>query len=185
MVSHRHGWAKLNKSTSDRLHMLRNMVTSLIKHERIMTTHAKAKACQRVAERYISLAKENTLNNRRNAAAFIYEQPMVYKLFNIIGPRYINRNGGYTRVVHVKRRERDDASMSYLELIDRPGELRRPKDVTAHDAALFNNYSTANQLHQHALYGYKHENAPRLGGSQHADGEIGEQTSLEKIATGR
>jgi len=106
------------------------MVTSLFKHERIMTTHPKAKAAQRMAEKYINVAKRGTLFARRKAYSFIYEKDVVHKLFDTIVPRYEFRPKGYTRVLKVGRRKGDNAPISYLELVDRPGELRPAKFCT-------------------------------------------------------
>mmetsp|Transcript_49401 Transcript_49401/g.49778 ORF Transcript_49401/g.49778 Transcript_49401/m.49778 type:complete len:178 (-) Transcript_49401:576-1109(-) len=105
--------------------MLRNMVTSLIKHERIETTLPKAKEMKKLAENMVTHAKKGTLHRRRLAARFVREKPMVVKLFEILGPRYQDRDGGYTRILKLsKRRLGDNAPMAIIEYVDRPGEVR-------------------------------------------------------------
>jgi len=104
------------------------MVTSLIKHERIKTTTARAKELRRVAERCVTYAKKNTNTSKVLASKIVYERPMVTKLFEILGPRYRFREGGYTRVMKLATPRRGDSSdMAVVEFVDRPGELRRSK----------------------------------------------------------
>ena len=110
--------------------MLRNMVTSLIYHERIMTTTPRAKELRRVAEKLVTHAKAGDQHHRRMAAAVVREPAAVVKLFDIIGPRYVNRPGGYTRVLKLgKPRQGDSADMAFIEFVDREGELRTPRAV--------------------------------------------------------
>ena len=105
--------------------MLRNMVTSLIYHERIMTTTPRAKELRRVAEKMIQHAKIGTMHHRRIAGGFVQTLPALTKLFEILGPRYMNRPGGYTRIMKLALPRRgDSADMSYIEFVDRQGELR-------------------------------------------------------------
>ena len=112
--------------------MLRNMVTSLIHHERITTTSAKAKELRRVAEKMITHAKVGNLHHRRLAAAVVRERSAVVKLFEILGPRYQERPGGYTRIMKfAKPRRGDSADMSVIEFVDREGELRKAKSPPA------------------------------------------------------
>lgn len=116
---------KLGRTSSHRWAMLRNMVTSLIYHERIVTTLPKAKELRRVAEKVITQAKENTLHSRRLADRIVREKPALTKLFEILGPRYMDRDGGYTRVLKLsKNRVGDNADMAVIEYVDRPGEIR-------------------------------------------------------------
>jgi large subunit ribosomal protein L17 len=116
---------KLGKTSSHRWAMLRNMVTSLIYHERIVTTLPKAKELRRVAEKVITHAKDNTLHARRLADRVVREKPAVTKLFEILGPRYKDREGGYTRIMKLsKNRAGDNADMAVIEYVDRPGEIR-------------------------------------------------------------
>ncbi|EJW95701.1 50S ribosomal protein L17, partial [gut metagenome] len=98
-MRHRHGLRKLNRTSAHRLAMLRNMMCSLIKHEAIKTTLPKAKELRRVVEPMITLAKEPTVANKRLAFNRLRDREVVVKLFNEIGPRFANRNGGYTRIL--------------------------------------------------------------------------------------
>ena len=97
--------------------MLRNLVTSLLEHERIETTVSKAKEARRVAERMITLGKKGTLHARRRAASVILKKSVVKKLFDEIAPRYEDRNGGYTRILRVGYRKGDGAPLAFLELV--------------------------------------------------------------------
>ncbi len=108
---------KLNRTTSHRLAMFRNMVTSLLDHGRIYTTIPKAKELRSIAESMITLGKRGDLHARRQALAFIREKDVVHRLFNEIGPRYQSRPGGYTRIVKVGFRRGDAAPMCLIELV--------------------------------------------------------------------
>ena len=119
-MRHRHGLRKLNRTSSHRLAMLRNMCNSLITHEAIKTTVPKAKELRRVVEPLITLAKEPTLANRRLAFDRTRDRDVVAKLFNVIGPRYLARPGGYTRILKMGFRVGDNAPMAFVELVDRP-----------------------------------------------------------------
>src|SRR5690554_232643 len=126
-MRHRSGLRKLNRTSSHRLAMFRNMSVSLITHEAIKTTLPKAKELRRVVEPLITLAKEPTLANRRLAFARLRDRAAVTKLFDEIGPRYKERNGGYTRVLKMGFRQGDNAPMAFMELVDRP-ELDEAED---------------------------------------------------------
>jgi len=119
-MRHRHGLRKLNRTTSHRLAMLRNMTNSLLTHEAIRTTLPKAKELRRVAEPLITLAKSPTLANRRLAFDRLRDKDAVYKLFNELGPRYAKRPGGYLRILKFGFRVGDNAPMALVELMDRP-----------------------------------------------------------------
>ena len=119
-MRHRHGLRKLNKTSSHRLAMLRNMTVSLLKHEAIKTTLPKAKELRRVAEPIITLGKNPTLANKRLAFDRLRDREMVVKLFDELGPRYKARNGGYLRILKMGFRQGDNAPMAYVELLDRP-----------------------------------------------------------------
>ncbi len=119
-MRHGHGLRKLNRTTSHRLAMLRNMSNSLLRHERIKTTLPKAKELRRVVEPLITLAKEPTVANRRLAFNRLRDRAMVVKLFDVLGPRYKTRNGGYTRILKFGFRVGDNAPMALMELVDRP-----------------------------------------------------------------
>ena len=119
-MRHRHGLRKLNRTSSHRLAMLRNMTCSLLKHEIIKTTLPKAKELRRVVEPIITLGKAPSLANRRLAFNRLRDREMVVKLFDELGPRYSSRNGGYLRILKFGFRKGDNAPMALVELIDRP-----------------------------------------------------------------
>jgi len=119
-MRHRLGLRKLNRTSSHRLAMLRNMTNSLLRHEAITTTLPKAKELRRVAEPMITLGKKPSLANRRMAFDRLRDREMVVKLFDTIGPRYQNRNGGYLRILKCGFRQGDHAPMAIVELMDRP-----------------------------------------------------------------
>ena len=119
-MRHGHGLRKLNRTSEHRLAMLRNMMNSLIEHEAIKTTLPKAKELRRVIEPMITLAKEATVANRRLAFNRLRDRDSVVKLFNELGPRYITRPGGYTRILKMGFRVGDNAPMAFVELVDRP-----------------------------------------------------------------
>ena len=119
-MRHRLGLRKLNRTSSHRLAMLRNMTNSLLRHEAIKTTVPKAKELRRVAEPIITLGKKPTLANRRLAFSRLRDREMVSKLFDELGPRFAQRNGGYLRILKFGFREGDNAPMALVELMDRP-----------------------------------------------------------------
>jgi large subunit ribosomal protein L17 len=119
-MRHRHGLRKLNRTSSHRLAMLRNMTVSLLKHEAIKTTLPKAKELRRVVEPIITLGKVDTLANKRLAFSRLRDREIVGKLFAEIGPRYKARNGGYLRILKMGFRVGDNAPMAFVELVDRP-----------------------------------------------------------------
>src|SRR5689334_10112128 len=116
-MRHRKAGAKLKRDLSGRRALLRGLVTNVIEEERITTTVPKAKAARPLVERMITLAKQDTLHSRRQAAAFLLKPEAVQKLFEKIGPRYNQRNGGYTRVVKLGWRKGDGAETAMLELV--------------------------------------------------------------------
>ena len=119
-MRHRSGLRKLNRTSSHRLAMFRNMSVSLIQHEVIKTTLPKSKELRRVVEPLITLAKNPTVANRRLAFARLRDADAVKKLFDEIAPRYATRAGGYTRILKCGFRVGDNAPMAFLELVDRP-----------------------------------------------------------------
>ncbi len=129
-MRHRLGLRKLNKTSSHRLAMLRNMTNSLFQHEIIKTTLPKAKELRRVAERLITLGKEPTLANKRLAFNRMRDRDMVLKLFAELGPRYKERKGGYLRVLKFGFRNGDNAPMALVELVDRPEISEAPTTET-------------------------------------------------------
>lgn len=119
-MRHGHGMRKLNRTTSHRLAMFRNMSVSLLRHEQIKTTLPKAKELRRIVEPLITLAKEPTVANRRLAFNRLRDREIVVKLFNELGPRFKARNGGYTRILKFGFRVGDNAPMALMQLVDRP-----------------------------------------------------------------
>ena len=117
-MRHNKSGRRLGRKTSHRIAMFRNMVTSLLNHERIITTDAKAKEIRSVAEKMITLGKRGDLHAQRQAAAYIREKSVVTKLFSTIAPRYKERAGGYTRIIKLGQRLGDAASMSVIELVE-------------------------------------------------------------------
>ncbi len=121
-MRHRKAGRQLNRNSSHRKAMYRNMAVSLIGHEMIKTTLAKAKELRGQAEPLITLAKEDSVSRRRKAFAKLRDREMVSKLFNELGPRYKERPGGYLRIIKCGYRVGDAAPMAYVELVDRPAE---------------------------------------------------------------
>ena len=119
-MRHRHGLRKLNRTSSHRLAMLRNMSNSLIEHEVIKTTLPKAKELRKVVEPLFTLGKKPSLANRRLAFNRLRDRDSVAKLFDVLGPRFANRPGGYLRVLKFGFRVGDNAPMALVELLDRP-----------------------------------------------------------------
>jgi large subunit ribosomal protein L17 len=129
-MRHRHGLRKLNRTSSHRLAMLRNMSVSLLRHEAIKTTLPKAKELRRVVEPLLTLGKIDSLANKRLAFDRLRDREIVVKLFAELGPRYANRKGGYLRILKMGFRVGDNAPMAYVELLDRP-EISEPVEVGA------------------------------------------------------
>lgn len=119
-MRHRCAHRKLNRTSAHRKAMFKNMAVALLKHEAIVTTLPKAKELRKVVEPLITLAKTPTLANRRLAFDRIRDREIVVKLFDVIGPRYAARNGGYTRVLKYGFRPGDNAPRAFMELVDRP-----------------------------------------------------------------
>jgi large subunit ribosomal protein L17 len=119
-MRHHKSGRKLNRNSSHRKAMFSNMTNSLFDHEIIKTTLPKAKELRRVAEPLITLAKSDSVANRRNAFSKMRDKEMVGKLFNELAPRYKDRPGGYTRILKCGFRSGDAAPMAYIELVDRP-----------------------------------------------------------------
>lgn len=111
------GYRKLGRVSAHRKSMLRNLVTDLLREERISTTDMRAKEAGRLAEKMITLAKRGDLHARRQALAYITDEAVVTKLFEEIGPRYADRNGGYTRILKLGPRRGDNAEVVFLELV--------------------------------------------------------------------
>lgn len=118
-MRHRNGLRKLNRTSSHRQAMLRNMANSLLRHEVIKTTVPKAKELRMVVEPLITLGKKPSLANRRLAFNRLRDREMVVKIFDELGPRFSNRNGGYLRILKCGFRDGDNAPMAFVELLDR------------------------------------------------------------------
>ena len=121
-MRHRKSGRQLNRNSSHRKAMFRNMATSLFAHELIQTTLAKAKELRRVAEPLITMSKTDSVSRRRVVFARLRDKTAVSKLFNELGPRYKERPGGYLRILKCGYRPGDKAPMAYVELVDRPEE---------------------------------------------------------------
>jgi large subunit ribosomal protein L17 len=119
-MRHGNGLRKLNRTSSHRLAMFRNMAVALLTHEAIKTTLPKAKELRRIVEPLITMGKSPTLANKRLAFARLRDREIVLKLFAEIGPRYAARHGGYTRILKMGFRQGDNAPMAFMELVDRP-----------------------------------------------------------------
>ena len=119
-MRHGNGLRKLNRTSSHRKAMFQNMMNSLIEHEAIKTTLPKAKELRSIIEPMITLSKGDSVANRRLAFARLRDNASVAKLFNELGPRYLERAGGYTRILKCGFRAGDNAPMAYIELVDRP-----------------------------------------------------------------
>ena len=134
-MRHRESGRKLNRNSSHRKAMFRNMAASLMEHEIIKTTLPKAKELRRVAEPLITMAKDDSVANRRLAFSRLRDRAMVTKLFNELGPRYKERPGGYLRILKCGVRTGDKAPMAIVELVDRPIEAEVVEVETAEEQA--------------------------------------------------
>ena len=127
---------RFSRSSGHRQAMFSNMAAALIKHEQIVTTLPKAKDLKRVVDKYITLAKRGDLNSRRIAASRLGDEDMTKKLFDVLGPRYKDRNGGYTRVLKAGYRYGDSAQRAVIELVDRDESVKGKEDKERHEAML-------------------------------------------------
>lgn len=133
-MRHRVKGKKLRRDSAQRKALLRSLVTSFLEKERIRTTLAKAKATRPIAEKMITLAKNNSLHSRRLALRFIYKREVVKKLFDEIGPRFSERPGGYTRIIKIGPRAGDGAEMALLELVGTEFKKKEKKKKAAEKA---------------------------------------------------
>jgi large subunit ribosomal protein L17 len=117
-MRHRRKGRRLGRTSSHRIALLRNLAVSLFRHERIRTTDPKCRELRRFAEKLITKAKKGDLHNRRLAARHIQDEEVLQKLFDDLGPRFAERNGGYTRIVKLGPRQGDCAAMSVIELVE-------------------------------------------------------------------
>jgi len=127
-MRHKKAGRKLNRTSSHRLAMFANMSAALIKHEQIITTVPKAKELRPFVERLVTLAKRGDLHARRQAISKIRDKEMAAKLFDVLGPRYANRNGGYTRIMRAGFRHGDNAPIAVIEFVDRDEDARGAED---------------------------------------------------------
>src|SRR5690606_13569210 len=134
-MRHRNGLRKLNRTSSHRQAMFRNMANSLLQHEVIKTTLPKAKELRRVVEPLITLGKKPSVANRRLAFNRLRDRDMVVKLFDELGPRYATRNGGYLRILKFGFRDGDNAPMALIELLDRPEADEAPAEAAQTEEA--------------------------------------------------
>ena len=134
----RHGklGRRFSRDSAHRQAMFSNMAASLIRHEQIITTLPKAKDLRRIVEKYITLAKRGDLNSRRLAASRMGDEAMTKKLFDVLGPRYKDRNGGYCRVLKAGFRYGDSAPRAVIELVDRDVTVKGKEDKERHAAML-------------------------------------------------
>ncbi len=129
-MRHLYGGFKLRRDPAHRRALLRNLATSLIEKERILTTVAKAKAVKPIVERMVTLGKSGTLADKRKALAFLFKRSAVLKLFNEVAPRFMDRQGGYTRIIRNGFRKGDGAEIAFLEFVDynfKPKEKKKEK----------------------------------------------------------
>jgi large subunit ribosomal protein L17 len=134
-MQHRKLGRRFSRAPGHRQAMFSNMAASLIRHEQIVTTLPKAKDLKRVVEKYITLAKRGDLNSRRLAASRMRDEEMVKKLFEVLGPRYKDRAGGYTRVIKAGFRYGDSAPRAVIELVDRDESVKGKEDKERAEAA--------------------------------------------------
>ena len=133
-MRHRNGARKLNRTSSHRKAMFSNMAVSLVTHEQIKTTLPKAKELRRIVDRLVTLSKKGDLASRRLAASPLRDEAMAKKLFEVLGPRYKERSGGYTRVLKAGFRYGDSAPMAVIELVDRDTEAKGQDSGPTQDA---------------------------------------------------
>jgi large subunit ribosomal protein L17 len=141
-MKHKIGFNALGRRSAHRKALHRNMVISLFRHERIKTTKAKAKEIRKTAEKLVTRAKEDSVHNRRIAAKRIHDKAVLAKLFKELGPRYVDRPGGYTRILKLGYREGDGSEIVILELVDRkiktrqkPGKEKKSEETKSPEAA--------------------------------------------------
>jgi len=133
-MQHRKLGRRFSRDSGHRQAMLSNLAASLVRHEQIVTTLAKAKDLKRVMDKYITLAKRGDLNSRRLAAARMRDEAMVKKLFETLGPRYKSRSGGYTRVLKAGYRHGDSAPVAVIELVERDESVKSVEDKARSEA---------------------------------------------------
>ena len=131
-MRHRNSGRKLNRNSTHRRAMFRNMATALLKHEQIKTTLPKAKELRRIADKMITLGKRGTLHTRRQAFSYLRDDAALSKLFGALAERYKDRSGGYTRVLKAGFRYGDNAPVAVIELVDRDVDAKGAEDKARH-----------------------------------------------------
>ena len=126
-MRHLHGLRKLNRTSSHRISMFRNLANSLIKHESITTTLPKAKALRKVIEPLITISKVSTVSNKRLVFSRLRDRFSVQKLFDTIGPRHVNRPGGYTRILKKGYRSGDNAPLAFMQILSQENAVENSK----------------------------------------------------------
>ena len=140
---------RLNRNPKERKAMLENMVTSLLQHQQITTTLQKAKAAQRLADRMITLGKTDSLHSRRMAFSYLQDHQLTSKLFKEVAPRFKDRKGGYTRILHLHRRKGDGAELALLELTE--------KEIKVKEAKPKSKKEPKKDTHKHSHEGHEHK----------------------------
>ena len=148
-MRHRKGGFKLGRNTSHRRALLRNLVTSIIINDRIHTTVTKAKAARPLVERMITLGKSGSVHARRQALAYLITPESVDRLFGTVAPRYVDRNGGYSRIVRTGPRKGDAGEMAFIELLGAEKELNEKAEKRA-EAAAKRREALQKQLDEHS-----------------------------------
>ena len=180
-MRHRKSGIKLNRTSSHRQAMFRNMVTSLFKYDRIKTTDAKAKELRRWADHLITLAKRGDLHARRQALAIVREKNVVHKLFEEAQKRFGNISGGYTRIIKIGRRAGDAAPVSIIELVDHDDHTRKKKAKKKVKAAKKEPQASVSQEKESRTEGKKNEDLAVAAEEKSEEGENAEETSGEKL----
>ena len=151
---------RLNRNPKERKALLENMVTSLLVHQQITTTLQKAKAAQRLADRMITLGKTDSLASRRLAFSYLQDHQLTSKLFKEVAPRFKDRKGGYTRILHLQRRKGDGAELALLELTEK--EIRvKAKDVKGKPKK-----ESKDDSHKHSHEGHEHKHEHKAEGPE-------------------
>lgn len=154
-MRHNRRTKRFNRSYGERQAMLENLVTSLLTYQQITTTLEKAKEAKRLADRVITLGKNDTLPSRRRAFAYLQDHTLTSKLFKEVAPRFKSRSGGYTRILHLSRRKGDGAQLALLELTEKEIKIKEPKKAKAKPAKADKGHAD-HEGHEHE-HGHAHE----------------------------
>jgi large subunit ribosomal protein L17 len=157
-MRHNRQMHRLGRNHTERQAMLENMVTSLLKHQQIRTTLQKAKAAQRLAEKVITLGKQESLAAKRQAFSYLQDHQLTSKLFNEVAPRFKNRKGGYTRILHLERRKGDGAQLALLELTE--------KEIRVKEAPKKGKKDAKGKPDAHAGHAHPHADEPKTHGPE-------------------